>query len=244
MDALSLTLLTLAAYLTAVLSAIIGMGGGITLLGCMTLLMPAAHVIPVHGIVQLVSNSTRTIAFFRSAAFRLLRLFLPGLAIGIVAGAALFAGSDLRWFQPFIGGFVLALVVWRRFAPRLRNPPDWVYPVLGACAGFATLFVGATGPLLAPFFLRDDLDKAQVVATKAACQTAAHLVKVPAFLAMGYGYGEQWLPLAVLSAAVVAGTFTGKRLQARLSQGLFVRLFETVLVMLGIILVSRAPLFH
>ena len=40
-----------------------------------------------------------------------------------------------------------------------RNVPMFIYPIIGLIAGFVTIFIGATGPLIAPFFLRDDLDK-------------------------------------------------------------------------------------
>ena len=52
--------LIVAAFLTSMLSAIIGMGGGITLLGVMAIIMPEGYlVVAYHGIIQLVSNVTR-----------------------------------------------------------------------------------------------------------------------------------------------------------------------------------------
>ena len=57
-------ILIIAAFLTSMLSAIIGMGGGITLLGIMALLMPSGYlVVAYHGIIQLVSNVTRTTVY-------------------------------------------------------------------------------------------------------------------------------------------------------------------------------------
>ena len=54
-------ILIIAAFLTATLSAIIGMGGGITLLGIMAIIMPDGYlVVAYHGVIQLVSNVTRT----------------------------------------------------------------------------------------------------------------------------------------------------------------------------------------
>ena len=57
--------LALAALITSILSAIIGMGGGILLLAVMLSLLEHGEVIPAHGAVQLVSNGTRLIAFGR-----------------------------------------------------------------------------------------------------------------------------------------------------------------------------------
>ena len=59
----SITLIV-AAFLTSILSAIIGMGGGITLLGVMAIILPEGYlVVAYHGMVQLVSNVTRTTVF-------------------------------------------------------------------------------------------------------------------------------------------------------------------------------------
>ena len=51
--------LVVACFITATISGILGMAGGVTLLGVMTALLPAPTVVPLHGIVQLASNWTR-----------------------------------------------------------------------------------------------------------------------------------------------------------------------------------------
>ena len=57
-------ILIIAAFITSVLSAIIGMGGGITLLGIMAIIMPSGYlVVAYHGVIQLVSNITRTVVY-------------------------------------------------------------------------------------------------------------------------------------------------------------------------------------
>ena len=56
--------LVIAAFFTSFLSAIIGMGGGITLLGIMAITMPDGFlVVAYHGIIQFLSNFTRTYVF-------------------------------------------------------------------------------------------------------------------------------------------------------------------------------------
>ena len=57
-------ILIIAAFTTSMISAVIGMGGGITLLGIMALLIPEGYmVVALHGVIQLVSNMTRTTIF-------------------------------------------------------------------------------------------------------------------------------------------------------------------------------------
>jgi len=232
--------LVVAAYLTATLSGILGMAGGITLLGIMTALLPAAVVVPLHGVVQLVSNFTRTLVFVRHVNWRIVAIYSPPMIAGVMAAAWLWSGSRLVWFRPVIGAFILGFLLWRRWSPRLRNPPLWIYAPLGLVVGFLTIFVGATGPFIAPFFLRDDFDKEEVIATKAVAQAWAHLLKIPAFLSLGFDFRPHAPLLGGLVVAVILGTLTGKRLLGRLPRRTFTRLFEVVLAGIGVYLLVGA----
>lgn len=230
--------LTLAALLTSIISGILGMGGGMTLLGVMAIVLPPAQVVPLHGVVQLFSNSTRTIVFIRHVAWRLVLPYVPALVIGLWLATLVWSGDRLDWFRPGIGVFVLAFLVMRRRKPTLRKLPIYFFPFLGVAAGFISVFVGATGPFIAPFFLRDDLEKEEVIATKAICQSASHLLKVPAFLSLGFDYAPHLELLVILTATVVVGTVIGKKLLSRLSSETFVRLFEIVLAAIAVYLIA------
>ena len=45
-------------FLTSTFTGIIGIGGGLMLISVMPGLLPAAAIVPVHGAVQLASNSS------------------------------------------------------------------------------------------------------------------------------------------------------------------------------------------
>ena len=62
LDPAQVGVLALAALLTSILSAIVGMGGGITLLAIMLLFLDPLVAIPLHATVQMVSNGTRAVA--------------------------------------------------------------------------------------------------------------------------------------------------------------------------------------
>lgn len=241
-DPLVLLVLVVTAVLTATLSGVLGMGGGVTLLGVMTALVPAPAVVPVHGVVQLVSNSTRTLGLLRHVAWRLVFLYAPTLVLGVAAATALWSGDRLTYLRPGIGLFLLAFLALRRWAPVLRNPPRWVYVLLGLVVGFASVWIGAVGPLLAPFFLRDDFSPEQVIATKAACQSLGHLLKIPAFVMLGFDFEVHAALLASLVVAVVVGTLIGRAILGRLDRAVFERLFEALLLVLALWLLVGAAL--
>lgn len=234
-------ILTITALLAAVLSGVLGMGGGVALLGVMTAILPAPVVVPLHGVIQLVSNCTRTLALLRHVVWRVVAVFAPPLVLGLAFATALWSGNKLNYLRPVVGVLLLAFVALRRRAPKLRNLPTWTYAPLGLVTGFASVWIGAVGPLLAPFFLRDDLEPEQIIATKAACQSISHLLKIPAFVVLGFefvGHGELLLTLVVV---VIVGTLIGRAILTRIERARFVTAFEILLVTLAIWLIT-APL--
>ena len=74
---------------------------------------------------------------------------------------------------------------------------------MGGLSGLVTVFIGAAGPLIAPFFIDRDLTKENIIATKAACQVMGHLGKMPIFIIFfGVDYLQQWPVLLPLVIAV------------------------------------------
>ena len=57
-------ILIVAALVTSSISAVLGMGGGVVLLGIMAIIIPEGYmVIALHGVIQLFSNTTRTFIY-------------------------------------------------------------------------------------------------------------------------------------------------------------------------------------
>ncbi|GIT25968.1 MAG: hypothetical protein CM1200mP41_20120 [Gammaproteobacteria bacterium] len=94
------------------------------------------------------------------------------------------------------------------------------------------MFVGGTGPLVAPF-VNAAFDKRQeVVATHATLMTFQHLLKVIFFGLAGLG-GAAYLPLFVgLLLSGVIGTWVGRHALNKLNERLFRRIMRWVLTAL------------
>ena len=242
LDPLTLAALLVTALLAAALAGVLGMGGGLALLGMMTAVLPAPVVVPLHGVVQLVSNSTRTLVLLRHVAWRVFLVYAPPMLLGLAAATALWSGDKLTFLRPAIGLFLLGFLAFRRWAPVLRNPPRWVYALLGLVVGFASVWIGSVGPLLDTFFLRDDFTPEQVIATKAACQSLSHLLKIPAFVVLGFDFQGHAALLGGLVVAVIVGTLVGRAILGRLPRKHFERLFEVLVGLLALWLVVGALL--
>lgn len=235
----TLLLLIPVVFLTAALSATIGLGGGVTLLAVMAALLPAPLVVPLHGVIQLVSNGTRTAVYFPHVHWRIFGVYIVPALIGVAVGSRWYVGSPLPWFRPIVGVFILFFLLTRVWHPRVTKLPIWGFVVLGGVTGVAASLIGATGPLLAPFFLRDDLSKENVVATQAAVQITTHAGKIPAFFVMGFAYGDHLVALVPLCLAAVGGTFAGKSFLTGLEGPAFTRLFLGVLALIAVNLIVR-----
>ena len=229
-----LILLVVAAFVTAMISAVVGMGGGMGIMAVMTMLLSAPAVVPLHGAVQLVSNLSRSYVYLTHIHWKMYLWFVSLVGVGVYLGAQFWLGSEMIWFRPVIGGYILAFVAWRRFRVDPIRVPLWAFAAVGLVAGVLSVLVGAVGPFIAPFFLRDDLSQQEVVATKAACQLTLHILKIPAFLSLGFDYTAHWELLAFLAAAVVVGTLCGRWLIDKLSHKTFLVAFEVVLSLIAL----------
>ena len=89
--------LPLFAVITSIISAIIGMGGGILLLAIMTFFLPIQIAIPIHGIVQLISNSSRVYLLRKHIKWNYFKYFVIGLPIGATLSTILLMKIPRRY---------------------------------------------------------------------------------------------------------------------------------------------------
>jgi uncharacterized membrane protein YfcA len=209
------------------------MAGGIVLLSVMLLFLEPLVAIPLHGVVQLVSNASRMAMQWRHVDRGILAVYaLPLLPMGFV-GLAVVRALPPDATRMLIGAFVL-LATWAPSALLLGAHPERVEKArrflgLGAVVGALNMTVGATGPLIAPFFLNLGLARQALIGTKAACQALGHLAKVAVFGFAGFAFGAWLGALALLGALVVLGTWIGTRILDRVSERWFTRLYKGVL---------------
>ena len=230
-----------AAFLTAVLSAIVGMAGGMILLTVMLLSLDPLVAIPLHAAVQLVANGSR--AFIqrshlrRDIAWRYSLLLVPAGFAGVAFAEQL----SPEIMRSSIGAFVL-LATWAPQVLLLGTHPENIDPnrrffALGGVIGFLNVSLGATGPLSAPFFLNLGLSRFALIGTIAACQTLGHLSKIIVFGAVGFAFGEYAALLAILALMVTAGSWTGSKLLHHVNERAFVVAYKTILTLIALRLV-------
>ena len=226
--------------LTSMITASLGAGGGVLLLVLMASWMPAAAIIPVHGMIQLGSNAGRVVLTRRHVDWRVIAAFAPGVLLGAGVGAWLLVDIPPYLWQLTIALYVLFLC-WGPPLPKGALGPIGVF-VASELTSFISLFVGATGPLVASFIKQIHSDRFRTVATFAMAMTLQHAPKALVFTVAGFLFTE-WLPfILAMIACGFAGTWLGLHLLKTLSNQWFNRAFNLVLTALALRLVWQAAL--
>ncbi|GIL01282.1 MAG: hypothetical protein BroJett030_11810 [Alphaproteobacteria bacterium] len=229
--------LIVASFFTSALTAAFGIGGGVALLTVMGYLLPVASLIPVHGVVQLGSNTGRALIQRAHIDWSAALPFLAGSLVGVALGTPFVVRLDDPLLKVGLGAFIIA-VTWVRLPALARGGPA-LFAGGGLVTAFLTMFFGATGPLTAAFLGRSLPDRRQYSGTHAAIMTAQHGFKVIAFGLTGFAF-VTWLPLLVaMVAAGFAGTAAGARLLARLPEARFRLAFSLLLTVLALDLIRR-----
>ena len=232
--------LAIAALLTSMLSAILGMGGGIMLLATMLCFLTHADSIPTHAAVQIASNGTRVMAFAKNVDWRALGRFVTGAVPGAAVGMLLlWVLGQPEQSEPYLKTLIGVFILVATFLPKPKGDgahrERWFdFPAIGLFAGVAALTVGAIGPLIAPIFARRGFAKERLIATKAICQLVIHTLKIPAFLLVRDLDLSRLSTLAlVMICMVIPGTLLGKRMVKQVSERHFKIAYRVALTVAG-----------
>jgi uncharacterized protein len=234
-------LLIIASFFTSALTAAFGLGGGVAMLALMGLFVPVSSLIPVHGAVQLGSNSGR--AWHQRANVRMdvAVPFIAGSIVGAVAGAFIVVQLPDAFLKLVLGVFIIA-VTWTKI-PGLNRLGRAGLALASAVLALTTMFVGATGPLLSSVFAQIfPNDRKALVATHGAAMTVQHGLKIVVFGLAGFAFW-QWLPLiAVMVLSGFLGTVYGTRWLDRLPEATFRKWFRIVITVLALDLLRRGSM--
>ncbi len=235
--------LIVAAFVTAAISGVFGMAGGLMLKGALALILPVSATFVVHGLLQLVANGWRAILHRRHVDWRIVGVFAMGaFAAG---GVMAFIALEPTKATLFLLMGLAPLLVW--------IPPAWLKLdaakpaqalVCGLMVTGVNLTAGVAGPLLDIFFVRTALTRHQIVATKAATQIFSHLMKVAVYGAPLIAVGGKGLPpwwvFAVAVPLSMVGTAVGGIALNRMSDVNFKRYLRLILTGIGILYLIQA----
>ena len=235
--------LIVAAFVTAAISGVFGMAGGLMLKGALALVLPVSATFVAHGILQLVANGWRAILHRKFLDWRIVAVFAVGsvLAGGVMAFIAVEPSKATLYL-------LMGLVPGLLWIPQRWVSLDAAKPAQALACGVSVtglnLTAGVAGPLLDIFFVRTALTRHQIVATKAATQVFSHLAKIlvygaPLIAVHGQGLPPWWvfafaIPLSML------GTVAGGWVLERMDDLNFKRISRWIVTVTGLVYLAGA----
>jgi uncharacterized membrane protein YfcA len=236
-------ILLVSVLITAFISGVFGMAGGLILMGVLALILPVSSAMVVHGVIQSFSNGWRAVLLRRWIDWPILLIYLTGSATA--AAALFFAAFELPKAWLFIVLGLVPAVIW--------VPKEWIHldaskPHHAAICGFTVTglntVAGVSGPLLDTFFAETERDRRCIVATKAATQVVSHLVKIGYYILPAIAAGAlpetHWLLIAAPLAII--GTTLGARVLDLMTDIQFRNWTKWIVSGIGIVYVLRGSL--
>jgi uncharacterized membrane protein YfcA len=219
------------------------MAGGLVLMGALAFVLPVQAAFVTHGLLQLVANGWRAILHRKHVRWDIVGWYA---AASIVAGLVV-AGLSFAPSKPLLF-LLLGLVPWLTWLPQRWINLDASRPVQAFASGLSVtglnLTAGVAGPLLDIFFVRTELTRHAIVATKAATQVFAHLAKIlvygaPLLAGSAAGLPPPWV-FALAIPLSMAGTFVGGMILDRMSDVNFKRWTRWIVTAVGVTYLARA----
>lgn len=248
MTSLTTFLLLLVVLVTSTISGVFGMAGGLMLMGALTLAMPVAAAMVTHGAVQFVSNGWRAVLHRKYINWRIILFYGAGSAIAAGLLALVTYQPTKAWIFLLLG-----LVPGLAWIPKGRFNLDAAKPSHAVACGLSVtglnVIAGVSGPLLDVFFVRTDLTRHQIVATKAATQAFSHTVKmifygVPLLAATESTGLPPWWFFAVAAPLAMIGAWLGGMVLDKMSDTNFLKWTRWIVTAIGVVyLVQAAVLF-
>ena len=236
-------IILIAAAITALISGLFGMAGGMIFLGVITSFLGVSEAMVVHGAVQGLSNSYRAFLLRSNIRWNILGF----QALGALPAIILFLLISFVPSKAFVY-FALGLLPFILWLPRGWMQGDAERPRDAIICGFMViglnLTAGIAGPALDFFYVKTGLSRLEIVATKALTMFTAHMVKIayfglPLLLANTLsGLPPLWVFAAAIPC-VMLGTFTGTRLLRKLSDIQFKSYTKYLVTAVGCVYIWR-----
>jgi len=203
LDTMTLMLVALAAFATALFHSVAGFAGALLLSVCLAPLIGVRAVVPVVSLAMIISNSNRILLFRNQIDWKAYRaIMITGLP-GIVVGAMIYLYLPIKAIAIVMGCFLLISIPLRRdFKKRNYNVGYRGLSVVAIVYGVISGTVFGGGMILGPFLLGAGIAGQGLVGIVAALGLTLNITKTLVF-----GAGSL-LDREMISLGIVVGLCT------------------------------------
>lgn len=226
-------------FFTSLLTASVGIGGGTILIAAIAQALPATAIIPVHGVVQLGSNTGRALIMFKNIQLDYLLYFTVGSVVGAIIGGNIVVSLPADLLRLILGIFILTSIWAGNLVPKQVFSQNG-FAIGGGIITLMTMFVGATGPLVLAMVRQMNELPQKIVATTAACLSIQHSLKIIAFGFLGFVFTPYVPMIIAMIATGFVGTLIGKRILVRTTPKHFKKILDILIAALALRLIYVA----
>ncbi|WP_318151789.1 sulfite exporter TauE/SafE family protein [Vibrio vulnificus] len=233
-------ILGIISLVTSLVAAVVGFGGGMLLIAVLPIFLAPGVIIPVHGLVQLASNSSRMLFSLEKVRWELLPQFLVGSILGsLVIGYGL---SHIPMdYVPLAIGLYILLNLWSPRFSALVSRYESFYLVGFLQTGLG-LVVGATGPLGLSVLTKKLSCKDEIIATSSLFMTISHFAKIPVYLVITASLFEDISLIAYMVIGSVIGSYLGTKVRFKAKNEVIVKVIKILLTLFAIRMVAGVAL--
>lgn len=200
---MSILLIVVAAFGTAVFHSVGGFAGGLLLAICLAPILGVKETVPVTATAMIISNSNRVWAFRHSVNWRAFASIFGVAVPFIVLSAVIYISLPVPVVALVLGSFLIVTIPLRRhMAKRQFKVGPRGLAMAAVPYGLVSGSTFGAGLMLAPFLLGAGLAGEQLVGTVAALGFGLNLIKAAVF-----GFSPL-LDHPLLIKGVVIGLFT------------------------------------
>ena len=220
-----LLILGLVSFVGWSISMLSGGGSTLILIPLVNLLCGAQAVAPVVSIGILVSNTQRSLFYWRKIDWSVVGWYSVGAIAGGLLGAYAFTQINLAWLQIEIGLALLLMGANYWFGRQEQEPTftvqTWQFLPMGFLNAFGSGLIGSTGPIMNPAYLNYGLVKEEMIATKAVSGAFVHIIKIVAYAALGVLSSPYVLYGLLIGGMAIPANWLGRLILHRMSNDQF-----------------------
>ncbi|MGN6541492.1 MAG: sulfite exporter TauE/SafE family protein [Ginsengibacter sp.] len=231
----------LAAAVAYIISTLSGGGGSLLLVPVINFLIGVKATAPVINLGNLIGQPVRIILFWKYINWKITLYYVPSAIAGAVLSAWVFSSLKLEWLQIVVGLFLISTIFQYRFGKKERSFKMSLkgFIPLGFFVAFFSTLIGATGPVLNPFYLNYGLEKEPMIATKTMNSFFVGLVQISSYTALGSLHGKLWFYGIALGLGASLGNWIGKRFLKKVSGNTFRIFVILIMVISGVIMIVK-----
>lgn len=244
MTSIVAAIILVATFATAFLSGIFGMAGGLILMVVLTATVPVAMAMVLHGAIMMVGNGYRAYLLRNHVNWSVFARYAAGSVVSVGVLTLIAYRPDKQMVFLMIG--LMAMLVWLpKRALDLDIQKRGQAEAAGVLVQTMNTIAGVAGPMLDLFFVRTNMTRHQIVATKSVTQMLAHLVKIafwslPLIIASdGDALPPAWLIPAAIPLSML-GTWLGGRVLDRMKDAHFQHWMKGLVTSAGAVCLLRA----